>query len=245
MKASFVPLVFFFVLTLPCAAPLYTDTCGNVEITDSTGTTTGLSDLRYCFEETEGDEVYINKFEEFFVRRGAAVIRVKFSDLKCVVFKGPSSTSNDPESRGRVQRKACFIMKSGKEVDASLLCHDGCFLQGNHDLGELTVAIDDVKKIDFATQGQKAIPSLKIKFFTKDQKPPPQVVTLCCDADGALRFLDGDETITKAMLEKALARMKGCVVLETREEILSSALKKALKTLQDTGAVCVWMKVKE
>ena len=61
----------------------------NVEIMDRSDVVTSVSELKYCYEEKEGSEIYINKYDNFFVRKGEAVIRVDFKNIQSVIFDGP------------------------------------------------------------------------------------------------------------------------------------------------------------
>lgn len=205
------------------------------DLTDCTGTVTRVAGLHYCYEEAEGDAVYINKYDEFFVQRGEAVIRVLFKDLLRVEFLGDSETSGD-----RNLRKARFYTRSGKEVEAQVLCHPGCFIKGRMDLGEFTLELDKVDKLVFPEAPFVENTKMEILLAARGSLPAEAARIELSDSGLELQAADG-QALDGNELKNEIAAADHVVVLSVQEKVSSVVLIENLSVLEKAGARTLYL----
>ncbi|MFH2002671.1 MAG: hypothetical protein ABIK28_23575 [Planctomycetota bacterium] len=240
MKTAPIIATFFILTVLISASPLLGDSERVADITDSSGTVTHVSGLHYCYEEMEGDDLYVNKFDEFFVQRGEAIIRVLFEDLASVKFKGKIE-----EKEGKRIRKALIVTRSGKEVEAYIQCHDQCFIKGNVDLGEFRLDLSKVEKLDFLKGAEAA--DIGLQVLAAGEAPPAGIICLSLQSDGTIIMngLPNNDKPVPIELEALvptiknntdiLSAFKHGVFLTTQENVPCSKLLDTLKKIRKAG----------
>ena len=156
------------------------------DITDKKGVETFVGGLPSCYEETEDGGIFINKFDNFFVRRGDAVISVRLDSLAEVVFTGKvEETAAERLFEARIKTRA------GSETVASIVCHEGGFIKGRVDLGEFQLPLESVKKLSFTGGGGSQWPAVRC-FFPDGSAGGPSIdtVRLNLGRDGKMTLTD-------------------------------------------------------
>ncbi len=145
---------------------------------------THVTGLHYCYEEEVGEDLFLNKYDDFFVRRGEAVIRVRLDSLSRVEFTGEKREKRDEtllEARIRTDR--------GSAATAWIVCHRGGFLKGDLDLGEFRLGLKDVKTMVFPAGERMARSAFRCRLpdDKEEGKRPSGAVNLVLGQDGVLR----------------------------------------------------------
>jgi hypothetical protein len=200
------------------------------DITDTSGTRTHVLGLHYCHEETEGDSLYINKYDEFFVQRGEALIRVLFKDLSRVVFTGPMEERGDKRVR-----KARIFTRSGNEVEAEILCHSGSFIQGRTPLGQFSLDMDKIREMVFPTDVSEGKKSLALHLLDS-REPPEKALRLALSEAGILGLAEEAGALEGKNLEKQISSRRGIVILEIAEALPYRILAEKLREVDELGA---------
>ena len=206
------------------------DTSRVADIRDDTGTTTHVSGLHYCYEEPEGGEVYINKYDNFFVQRGEAVIQVYFENMDAISFDSPVK-----EKAGRRWREATVRTRSGKHVEVDLICHPGCFIKGNVDLGEFHLDLEKVKEMVFDRKTAQKPRGFETRLISRAETPEGTMAVLLF-ADGSLKIEGRDGEATLDTLKKDLSQSGYTVFIRAEAQVPYSVLRKSLEILRDAGA---------
>lgn len=231
-------ILFFMVpFFLPCltffAAPEDSGSFA-VRVRDASGMETQVSGFRYCHEEEEGGELYLTRYEEFFIQRGEAIIKAGFDSLASVEFTGEAEVKG-----GKGLREALILTRSGKEVRAKVICHQGACIKGQVDLGEFSLPMEKVKKIYFSEEGKRA-PELVTRIFLKGETPG-HALPLILTRDGSL-FMDGGKTEAKGeALIKAVREKKNTVFLRAEKETPYAVFVKKLLVIQQAGARYIFL----
>lgn len=225
----------FALAMLSGGAPQDDDSYRVADITDSSGVTTHVAGLHYCFEEEEGSEVYINKYDQFFVQRGEALIDVLFKNVARIVFMGGME-----EKGGRSMRKARILTRSGNEVDAHVVGHPGCFIKGRVDLGEFRVDLDKIEKMEFLRGDAPLAPGFETRL-APEAEAPEEALSLMLEADGTLRAAGQKEEPDAGALKKSLSRSACTVYLKTEADVPYAVFRSTLKMLREAGARCIYL----
>jgi len=199
------------------------------DITDQTGTTTHVTGLHYCYEELDNGELYLTKYDEFFVKRGDAVIKVHFNFLSYLEFTGEQKKSGDS-----ILRSAKILTRAGKEVFAEILCHKGAFIKGKVELGEFTIQMDKIKKMDFSSKSAPD-PEFSVKIFPKGETPG-NVLALILTKDGKLTLAGETKEISKKDLKVAIKSKAYSVFIRSEANTPYSTLVKKLNLIHLAGA---------
>lgn len=194
-----------------------------VEIKDVSEVTTRVSDLKYCYEEQEGTDVFVTRLDSFLVRKGEAVIRVDFTKLSSVSFM-----SEMADKDGVRVRKASIRMRTGKTFEEEILCHPTCFLSGDLDLGTYRLDMAKVKEMVFDLNETPA--TFKGCLVSKGT-PNEAALSVLLRADGTIDF-SRDST----QLERLIATHDFTVSLKAEEDLRYSTFIFQLKRLQEAGA---------
>ncbi len=200
------------------------------DVKDRSGTVTRVSGLHYCFEESEGEEVYINKYDNFFVRRGDAVIQVYFESLNAIIF-----TDTVEQKEGKGLRKAVFHTASGKQVEADVICHPGCFISGHVDLGDFRLDLERVKEMHFVRDKADAPAGFEIRLYP-GAETPGGVLPVMLFMDGTFRIEGKDGSPTVGALKKALSKNNYQAFIRAEAQVPYRSLRSAFKLLQEAGA---------
>lgn len=219
-------LVFF----LMCFCALAGDHESRVaDIMDQRGTLTYVTGLHYCYEEMDNGELYLTKYDEFFVKRGDAIIKVHFDSLSHLEFTGEQKKSGDS-----VLRSAKILTRTGKEVFAEILCHKGSFIKGKVDLGEFTIQMDKIKKMDFSSKGNPD-PEFIVKIFPRGETPG-NVLALILNKDGKLTLQGETKEIPKEALKAAIKSKAYTVFIRSEADTPYAVLVKKLHLIHQAGA---------
>ncbi|MHC4945896.1 MAG: hypothetical protein ACYTG7_23020 [Planctomycetota bacterium] len=234
MKISMVWIALLWLV--PCPAALADeDPFRAADVTDTSGTLTHVLGLHYCYEEQEGDSIYINKYDEFFVQRGEAIIRVMFKDLTRVKFLGAVEEKGDKRVR-----KARILTRAGNEVEAEILCHPGSFIKGRMALGEFSLDMDKINEMVFPSEVPEPEKGLEI-ILLKEDRAPEKAVRLALSKDGILG-MDGRDRMPDDEKLGAEISSNGCnVVLEVAAQVPYNVLAQKLRGLENLGARRVYL----
>jgi len=194
------------------------------DILDSKGVTTFVRGLHYCHEEEVEGEVYITKYDNFFVRRGEAVISVRLDSLAEVEFTGEIE-----EAGAERLFEARIKTRRGSETVASIVCHRGGFIKGNVELGELQLPLERVRKMTFTPGGSGTWSGLRCLFPEEKAGGVPEgSVALALDGGGRL-LRDGVEL--DGFADDAPVR----VFLDVSADAACRDLRQSLKWLAERG----------
>jgi len=202
------------------------------DITDRSGTVTHVTGLHYCYEEEENGELYINKYDEFYVKRGDAIIKAPFENLAYLEFQGKVKTEGD-----FIVRDAFIITRAGKELNVMIVRHKGSFIKGNVELGEFNIDLDKIVKMDFSG-GKNNKPQFATRIIPKGETPA-HAFALLVNQDGTM-VVEGAKEAPKGKDLKEAIKGKGYVVFMRCKGLAPhTALLKALITVQKAGAKMV------
>jgi hypothetical protein len=216
------------------AGPAPTDDPSRVaDIADPSGTVTRVTGLHYCYEEEEGDELFINKFDNFFIRRGEAVIQADFQNLARVEFLEKAEDRADKHTR-----KARILTRAGNEVEGEILCHGNAYIKGNVALGEFRLDMDKIQFMEFALGADAEPRGFETHLFPKAESPGG-ALPLILAADGSLTREGDEEPLDADSLKKALAPFKHKVFLRVDPRLPYATLRQHLHQLQEAGARCI------
>jgi hypothetical protein len=196
-------------------------------VIDGHGVSTHVTGLHYCYEEDDGGEVYINKYDEFLVRRGRALIRARLDSLARIEFTGEIE-----EKDGERLLKARITARGSEETEASILCHEGGFLKGNVALGEFRLPMVDVRTMIFERSAAAAAPGMRCTFPQDGRADPEEkAAVLVLDGDGklGLRTAEGIRPLPGA------ADLPDRLYLAVGPQASGSALRDALSRLAQAG----------
>ena len=182
------------------------------EIKDASGTVARVDSINYCYEEQEGSEVYINKFDHFFVCKGEAVIRVDFDSVRSIAFEGELKDGG---------RKAVIRMRSGKVYEEEVLCHEHGFLLAEMELGEYRLDMASVGEVVFL-EGEDAA-SFEGRFEAAETALEVRLLP-----DGTLGH-DGE-------LKRLIRERNQTVLLKAAGKLDYSVLVGQLRALHQAGA---------
>lgn len=200
------------------------------DVKDYTGTVTRVSGLNYCYEEPEGDKVYINKHDNFFVQRGEAVIKVNFTNIASVTFQ--KGVIEDSE---RCVRKAVIRTRSGKQYDTTIICHPNCFLQGDVELGEFRLDFERVETMIFPGESNSKPAGFEARLSI-DEKTSEGMLSVMLLADGAIRIEGNMSISSRDHLAGRIKEMGYTVFVKADRDLRYPVLMGQLKRLEDAGA---------
>lgn len=196
-------------------------------VEDANGVTNYVTGLHYCYEEEDDGELFLNKYDDIFVRRGKAMIRVRFDSLTELEFLGKVRQ----DGRERLM-EARLRTKDGSEAVAEVVCHQGGFIKGNVDLGELNIALGDIRKMVFNKGPDSPHCALLCHLAGKGAKAPAGAVTLSVEEDGKLQDSGGSE-----MSVADLKRKRGSVFfLEAAADLRYETMRAVLERIEKSGA---------
>lgn len=223
-----IPALFCLVVSSPARPD--EDRSRVAEVTDTTGTVTRVEGLHYCYEEKEGDALYLNRFDSFFVVQGEAVIEASFRNLAELRFTGPA------EERGAYRvRPAKARLRSGKEVEVRVRCRPGSFLKGELELGEFRLDMEKAARVVFLHGEGPAEPGFQVILFPRAEAPGDAAVLLFL-ADESIRVEGSEKPAAKEDLEEALSRTGGRVFVKAEARIPYAIFRKELYRLMRAGA---------
>jgi hypothetical protein len=205
------------------------------DVMDTSETASRVSGLHYCYEESEGNELYINKYDWFFVQRGEAVITVAFEDLARITFE-----KGIKEEKGRSFREAVILMRSGKTVNALILCHPGSFIKGRVDLGEFRLDMEKIDTMNFLHGIAPKPAGFLTRVFPKAETPGG-ALPLTLTAAGDLKIEGRVVKPQTEALKKELSQARYTVFLRAEPHLPYSVLVKHLKRLQEAGVQSVFL----
>jgi len=197
------------------------------DIVDSTGTRTFVTGLHYCYEEEVGEDLFVNKYDDLFVRRGAATIRVRLDSLAQIDFTGKKEQEGDLslfEARIRT--------RTGSESVASVVCHPGGFIKGNIDLGEFQLPLDKVKTMVFPTGTEAARRTVRCVVCDDADQVPEGAIAIALDRSGKLTLRQGAGS---KPLDASTELKSKRIVLDVDESVTYPVLRRTLGALAQAG----------
>jgi hypothetical protein len=220
------PYSLFLLLSGLIAGAVMTDDEGRrADILDAKGVTTFVRGLHYCCEEDVEGEVYISKYDNFFVRRGEAEISVRLDSLAEVEFTGKVE-----EAGAERLYEARIKTRRGSETVAFIVCHSGGFIKGRVELGEYRLSLDRVRKMTFTAGEGGAWSGVRCLFPEEDagHGDTEGAVVLVLNESGLL-LRDGVEF--EDFDDEAPPR----VFLKVSDGSSCSSLKRSLERLAECG----------
>ncbi len=196
-------------------------------IEDENGVTFFATGLHYCFKEEEGEDLFLNKYDDLFVRRGKAEIRVRLDSLAELEFLG--KTRQD----GAVKLlEARLVTKDGREAKGEVVCHQGGFITGQVDLGDMTIELGDIRKMVFNKGPDTPHSALLCHLAGKDAPLPARAVKLDVGEAGKLI----DERGSEVGLADLKAMRGSIFVLRAASGLRYETMRSVLELIEKSGA---------
>ncbi len=228
MKSWFI-VTFFLVSCLAQGAIAADDSGRRADIVDSKGVRTFVTGLHYCHEEEVGEDLFVSKYDDLFVRHGDATIKVRLDSLARVDFTGKVVKED-----GMRLFEARIETRTGSETVASVICHPGGFIKGNVALGELQLPLENVKSMIFPAGSEAARRTVRCVVCDDASQVPDGAITIAVAESGTLSLRKGAETIP---LEKSTDLKSKRIILVVAEGVTYPVLRRALGALAQAGVV--------
>lgn len=205
------------------------DSGRRADIVDSKGVRTFVTGLHYCHEEEVGEDLFVNKYDDLFVRHGAATIRVRLDSLARVDFTGKIEEEGDLRLF-----EARIETRTGSETTASVICHPGGFIKGNVALGEFQLPLEKVKSMIFPAGSEAARRTVRCVVCDDASQVPEGAITIAVAKNGTLTLRQGAETLP---LEISTELKSKRIILDVAEGVTYPVLRRTLGALAQAGVV--------
>jgi len=228
MKFSYLAAIVLISSFAP--AVLAADDSGRrADIVDSKGVRTFVTGLHYCHEEEVGEDLFVSKYDDLFVRHGDATIKVRLDSLARVDFTGKVEEENDMRLF-----EARIETRTGSETVASVICHPGGFIKGNVALGEFQLPLEAVKSMIFPAGTEAARRTVRCVVCDDASQVPDGAVSIGVAKSGALSVRKGERTIP---LDRSTDLRSKRIILIAAEGVTYPVLRRAIGTLAQAGVV--------
>ncbi len=218
------------IVLIPAASALDSDRHRVADIMDTNGTITHVTGLHYCYDDKEGEDVFVNKFDMLYVQRGEAVIKVLFENISRIEFEGAVV-----EKDGKLLRKAEILTRAGKRVEAFVLCHKQCYINGKVELGEFDIDLEKISWMKFSGKEAELGAFFEASLFPRAETPGG-TIPLVVSEDGTVT-IDGSNEETKGKTLKELLSGSGKAVFLKVEPLVPYAVfRRAVKNIRAAGA---------